>query len=229
MGGGGRGGRDRDRPRGRGPAGRRRKGGAHARPGRPPRRARGARTARRGGPARCRRGAAHPEPRPALGAWRGRVAGSNPARRAHPGIVLARAGVGCRGRAKALAGRGRAPARLAAADLAGDAGDHRGGARPRLAGPGVGRMGTGRTAGAAARLAAGPAVSLVALGLDLVDVARARRLLDRYGDRALTRLLTEGERRDLASRTDPAPGFAARLAAKEAAWKALQTLPGARG
>jgi holo-[acyl-carrier protein] synthase len=72
-------------------------------------------------------------------------------------------------------------------------------------------------------------VSLVALGLDLVDVARARRLLERHGNRALTRLLTDGERRDLATRTDPAPGLAARLAAKEAAWKALQTLPGARG
>jgi holo-[acyl-carrier protein] synthase len=68
-------------------------------------------------------------------------------------------------------------------------------------------------------------VSLVALGLDLVDLDRAARLLRRHPQRALTRLLTAAERADLAARSDPVPGFAARLAAKEAGWKALQILP----
>jgi phosphopantetheinyl transferase (holo-ACP synthase) len=63
-------------------------------------------------------------------------------------------------------------------------------------------------------------VSLVALGLDLVDLERAARLLARHGDRALSRLLTPAERADLEARADPIPGFAARLAAKEAGWKA---------
>lgn len=72
-------------------------------------------------------------------------------------------------------------------------------------------------------------MSLVALGLDLVDLQRAARLLERHGDRALERLLTASERSDLSARTDPVPGFAARLAAKEAGWKALQVLPGAQG
>lgn len=72
-------------------------------------------------------------------------------------------------------------------------------------------------------------MSLVALGLDLVDLERAARLLARHGDRALARLLTPTERSDLSGRTDPIPGFAARLAAKEAGWKALQVIPEAQG
>ena len=72
-------------------------------------------------------------------------------------------------------------------------------------------------------------MSLVALGLDLVDLTRAARLLARHPERALLRLLTALERADLAARTDPIPGFAARLAAKEAGWKALQVLPEAQG
>ncbi len=72
-------------------------------------------------------------------------------------------------------------------------------------------------------------MSLVALGLDLVDLARAARLMARHGPRAMERLLTPAERADLATRSDPIPGFAARLAAKEAGWKALQVLPEASG
>lgn len=72
-------------------------------------------------------------------------------------------------------------------------------------------------------------MSLVALGLDLVDLERAAGLLARHGARALERLLTPAERADLAARSDPVPGFAARLAAKEAGWKALQVLPEAKG
>jgi len=70
---------------------------------------------------------------------------------------------------------------------------------------------------------------IVGLGIDLVDLERAERLLTRKGDYALGRLLTAEERAYLATRPDPVPHFAVRLAAKEAVWKALQTLPDCRG
>jgi holo-[acyl-carrier protein] synthase len=72
------------------------------------------------------------------------------------------------------------------------------------------------------------AVSVLGVGMDLVDIGRVARLLERKGDRALARLLTERERAYIATRADPAPHVAARIAAKEAVYKALQQLPGAR-
>jgi holo-[acyl-carrier protein] synthase len=62
---------------------------------------------------------------------------------------------------------------------------------------------------------------IVGIGIDLVDVARMQRLLDRKGERALQRLFTEAERAYAASHPDPARQLAARAAAKEAAFKAL--------
>ena len=35
---------------------------------------------------------------------------------------------------------------------------------------------------------------IVGIGIDLVEIARMRRLLERKGDRALARLFTPGER-----------------------------------
>lgn len=72
------------------------------------------------------------------------------------------------------------------------------------------------------------AVAIIALGLDVVELPRARRLLARHGSRILERTLTAFEREYLDSLGDAAPAFAARLAAKEAVYKALQVLPGAR-
>lgn len=72
-------------------------------------------------------------------------------------------------------------------------------------------------------------MTLVGVGIDLVEVARVSRLLARKGDVALRRLLTDAEREYVLSRDDPAPHVAARLAAKEAVYKALQSLPGTRG
>jgi holo-[acyl-carrier protein] synthase len=69
-------------------------------------------------------------------------------------------------------------------------------------------------------------VSAAGVGMDLVEVERARRMLSRFGARALSRLLTEGERRYVMQQPDPGPHFAVRVAAKEAAYKALQALPG---
>ena len=62
---------------------------------------------------------------------------------------------------------------------------------------------------------------IVGVGIDLVDIARVTKLLDAKGDRALRRLFTSDEVSYALSRPLPALHFAARLAAKEAAFKAL--------
>ena len=71
-------------------------------------------------------------------------------------------------------------------------------------------------------------VAVIAIGLDVVEMPRARELFARHGDRILDRTLTDGERAYVSSLGDPVPAFAARLAAKEAMYKALQVIPGAR-
>lgn len=55
----------------------------------------------------------------------------------------------------------------------------------------------------------------------MVDVARIERLLTRNGERALSRLLTDEERIYCMEQAVPARHVAARVAAKEAAYKAL--------
>lgn len=70
---------------------------------------------------------------------------------------------------------------------------------------------------------------MIAIGLDVVEMPRARELVSRHGSRIYDRTLTPGERQYIDSLGDPVPAFAARLAAKEAVYKALQALPGARG
>ena len=72
-------------------------------------------------------------------------------------------------------------------------------------------------------------VNPIAVGIDLVDLARVARMLADKGDQAFARLFTDEERAYLASRPDPTGHAAARIAAKEAVYKALQALPGARG
>lgn len=59
------------------------------------------------------------------------------------------------------------------------------------------------------------------LGVDVVDVDRVERLLAKYGDRVLVRLLTPDERAYCRTQALPARSVAVRLAAKEAAYKAL--------
>lgn len=71
-------------------------------------------------------------------------------------------------------------------------------------------------------------MSVIGVGMDVVEVERARHILSRYGDRALGRFLLESERDYVMRQPDPAPHFAVRVAAKEAAYKALQSLPGMR-
>lgn len=64
-------------------------------------------------------------------------------------------------------------------------------------------------------------VSVVAVGLDLVSVGRVARILERHPRRALERLLTESEREYCLSQAFSEQHVAARIAAKEAAYKAL--------
>jgi holo-[acyl-carrier protein] synthase len=72
-------------------------------------------------------------------------------------------------------------------------------------------------------------VKVVGVGIDLVDLERIRALLRDKGEHAMTRLFSDDERQYLATRTDPTGHAAARIAAKEAVYKAMQALPGARG
>jgi holo-[acyl-carrier protein] synthase len=62
---------------------------------------------------------------------------------------------------------------------------------------------------------------IVGIGMDLVHIARVEQLISSKGHRALDRLFTEGERRYAFARVAPARHLAARVAAKEAAFKAL--------
>jgi holo-[acyl-carrier protein] synthase len=72
-------------------------------------------------------------------------------------------------------------------------------------------------------------VNVIGVGIDLVDLARVRALLANKGEQAMTRFFSEKEREYLASRPDATGHAAARIAAKEAVYKALQSLAGARG
>lgn len=65
---------------------------------------------------------------------------------------------------------------------------------------------------------------IVGLGMDVVDVARIRRILegpDGRAERFLARCFTESERAVCEGRVDRAARYAARFAAKEAASKSL--------
>jgi holo-[acyl-carrier protein] synthase len=71
-------------------------------------------------------------------------------------------------------------------------------------------------------------MTVVGVGIDLVDLERVRALLASKGEQAMTRFFSEDERQYLATRPDPTGHAAARIAAKEAVYKAMQALPGAR-
>ena len=72
------------------------------------------------------------------------------------------------------------------------------------------------------------AVNVIGVGVDLVDLERVARLLANKGEYAMHRFFTDEERAYLATRPEPTGHAAARIAAKEAVYKALQSLPGAR-
>lgn len=62
---------------------------------------------------------------------------------------------------------------------------------------------------------------IAGIGIDLVDIARVERMLEEKGERVLERLFTPAEVAYAMERARPAMHLAARLAAKEAAFKAL--------
>ncbi|MGB3148158.1 MAG: holo-ACP synthase [Paracoccaceae bacterium] len=64
---------------------------------------------------------------------------------------------------------------------------------------------------------------ILGIGTDLANIERIQGTLDRFGERFLTRVFTETERRKAESRKDRAGTYAKRWAAKEACSKALGT------
>lgn len=70
---------------------------------------------------------------------------------------------------------------------------------------------------------------IIGIGIDLVEIGRVSRLVDAKGERALRRLFTDREIAYCSARGLPASSFAARVAAKEAAFKALAGNGLARG
>ena len=65
--------------------------------------------------------------------------------------------------------------------------------------------------------------NIIGLGLDATDIDRVSEMIERYGDRFLQRIFTEGEIAYAMRRRVPSIHFAGRFAAKEAAMKALGT------
>jgi holo-[acyl-carrier protein] synthase len=59
------------------------------------------------------------------------------------------------------------------------------------------------------------------VGIDLIEIARVRRALERHGDGFRERCFTESERAYCDSKPNPAQHYAGRFAAKEAVGKAL--------
>ena len=64
---------------------------------------------------------------------------------------------------------------------------------------------------------------IVGSGIDLVEIRRIQRAMDRYGRRFLGRVFTEEEQAYCLRKRNSAESFAARFAAKEAGAKALGT------
>lgn len=71
-------------------------------------------------------------------------------------------------------------------------------------------------------------MNVIGVGVDLIDLERVAQLLAHKGEHAMRKFFTDEERAYLATREDPTAHAGARIAAKEAVYKALQSLPGAR-
>ena len=66
-------------------------------------------------------------------------------------------------------------------------------------------------------------MTIIGTGLDATEIARIAETIERYGDRFVSRIFTDGEIAYCRRKRDFASSFAARFAAKEAAMKALGT------
>ena len=64
---------------------------------------------------------------------------------------------------------------------------------------------------------------ILGFGNDIIDIRRVERTIERYGDRFLSRVFTDIERRKSDGRAGRAASYAKRFAAKEACAKALGT------
>lgn len=64
---------------------------------------------------------------------------------------------------------------------------------------------------------------IIGLGSDLIDIRRVEKSISRFGDRFLSRIFTDAERRKSDGRMQRAASYAKRFAAKEACAKALGT------
>lgn len=64
---------------------------------------------------------------------------------------------------------------------------------------------------------------IVGTGINIAEVPRIRKSIERFGGRFLQRIFTPGEIRYCESKTNRVERYAARFAAKEAAMKALGT------
>ena len=64
---------------------------------------------------------------------------------------------------------------------------------------------------------------IIGTGVDVVEIPRLRKTMERLKDRFIFRIFTEAEQRFCNSHRDPVPHFAVRFAAKEALFKALGT------
>jgi len=64
---------------------------------------------------------------------------------------------------------------------------------------------------------------ILGTGVDIAEVHRIRESIERFGDRFLRRIFTEGEIRYCEQRASRFESYAARFAAKEAGMKALGT------
>jgi holo-[acyl-carrier protein] synthase len=66
-------------------------------------------------------------------------------------------------------------------------------------------------------------MTIIGLGMDATEIERIAASVDRYGERFLNRVFTEGELEYCMRRRFPAPHLAGRFAAKEAGMKAIGT------
>lgn len=64
---------------------------------------------------------------------------------------------------------------------------------------------------------------IIGTGVDLVEIDRFRKVIERLKDRFILRVFTANEQQFCNEHRDPVPHFAVRFAAKEALFKALGT------
>ena len=64
---------------------------------------------------------------------------------------------------------------------------------------------------------------IIGHGIDIIEIARVREMIERHADRFIERVFTQAEAAYARDHVDPFPRFAARFAAKEAALKVIGT------